>query len=214
MRGYIPLIPPIDKPFVDLSATEVEVYFDWFLSHIDERTSYLCEKIAKDMNISITNFDYSVESLKLVWKWFLSVAELAKTPRIEILKMKQAFPKMPNSFINQLIGTNRVELSVFSHFVLRDIGMYLGKVLKQNYPVLQWTVKTTPKNYISINEPLLVGFVDDNPQYPKPFYPDLEPVSFVEGCALNILDGTQHEEDLYNMCVKWIRWIPKDNKNE
>ena len=89
--------------------------------------------------------------------------------------------------------------------------MYIAKVFCVNYPVLKWTIKSRPKNYVSVNEPLPVGFVDDQPDYPKPFHPDLEPISLVRRCALNIFDGTQHEDDLYQWCLHYVKWIPKTN---
>lgn len=208
-KNYVPLIPPIQKSFVDFTKDEAQEYFKWFLDHIDERCDYLILKISGEMNFSNEKIDYSVESLKTVWKWFLMNAEIIKRHN----KIRNSFfneqKKHTDTFINAVLDEGDCELSVFTHYMIRDIGMYLGKVLKSNYPILEWTFKTKPKNYISVNEPLLIGFVDDNPSYPKPFYPDLEPIAFVRGCAINLLDGSYHEDDLFNVCMKWIKWIPQ-----
>lgn len=75
---------------------------------------------------------------------------------------------------------------------------------------MKWTVKRTPKSYVHVNEPVLIGFIDDNEEYPEPFYPDLEPISFVRLRAMKVLRCQQpHEDDLYKECMKWVQWIPK-----
>lgn len=207
-NSYIPLIPPIDKPYTELTKIEAKMYFEWYMSHIDERTEYLRTIVAEDLSISIDKLDFSVLSLKLIWKWFLSVVEVRKVSFKELTHGLWPFSDKIAIDHQHLFHEPQIRLGTFSYFVLRDIGMYVGKMFVINYPALQWTFKTKPKNYISVNEPLLVGFIDDNPIYPKPFYPDLEPISFAEGCALNVIDHTQHEDDLYNLCMKWIAWIP------
>lgn len=208
MENYVPLVPPIVKNYIDFSDAEAKEYFEWFLSHIDERSDYLRSKVADDLSISIDELNYSIDSLKIVWNWFLGIAEVKKCSQNIFSHSFGLFSDKYNVTTN-MINDGQSELTVFTYYVLRDIGMYIGKVFKINFPILEWSYKTKPKNYISVNEPLLIGFVDNNPTYPKPFYPDLEPISFVESCALNLLDKSHHPDDLYNQCLKWIKWIPK-----
>ena len=212
MKNYIPLVPPIDKPYIDMNKKEAQAYFDWYIAHIDERADYLREKVAEGLSLPIDSLDFSLESLKPIWRWFLSVAEITKTPKRELKLFKKALKDYPQSFIDAIADESSGRLSLFTKFVLRDIGMYAGKMFTTNYPALKWTFKTTPKNYISVNEPLLVGFIDDNPTYPKPFHPDFEPIASAECCALNILDHTQHEDDFYNVCFRFTKWIPNENQ--
>ena len=212
MKNYIPLVPPIDKPYIEMTKDEAQAYFDWYMEHIDERADYLREKVAEGLSLPLDSLDFSLESLKPIWKWFLSVAEITKTPRSEIRLMKKALKGHPKSFIRSMTADSKKRLGLFTKYVLRDIGMYAGKMFTTNYPSLNWTFKTTPKNYISVNEPLLVGFIDDDPSYPKPFHPDFEPISYAEYCALNILDNTQHEDDFYNVCIRFTKWVPNENQ--
>ena len=198
--GYIPLIPNIDKPFAELTEKEAMEHLEWFVSHIDERADYIKRIIAVGLNVRESSLDFSLESLKIVWKWFLSIVETNKPKGIN--KILFGAKKKP-------LDAAEPDFSVRTHYIIRDIGMYVAKVFLYNYPNLEWTIKTKPKNYVSVNEPLLIGFVDDNPMYPKPFYPDLEPISLVHACAVNVLYGTQHEDDLYNQCLRMVRWIPK-----
>lgn len=209
LYDYTPLIPPISKLPINFTKTETQEYYKWFMAHIDERSDYLRERIAQDMCISLDLLDFSLESLKLVWKWFLDVADLDKKSIFE--PQKRSKENKSNSFIHDFLSSdNDLHLSVFSYYVVRDIGMYVGKMFTSCYSNISWSVKTKPKNYISVNEPLLVGFIDDNLDYPKPFYPDFEPIGCVYTCALNLIDNTSQENDLYNLCAKFCSMIPQN----
>ena len=206
LLDYVPLIPNIDKPYANLSKKEAEAYLEWFVSHIDERANYIKHIISVGLDVPDSLLNFSFESLKIVWRWFLTVAETSplqskKTGNNTLLGKK--------TFVNHVLNEAECDFSVQTYYIIRDIGMYVAKVFLNNYPNLEWTIKTKPKNYISVNEPLLVGFVDDNPMYPKPFFPDLEPISFVRGCAINLLYGAPHDDDLYNQCLRWEKWIPR-----
>ena len=195
LHDYVPLVPPVQKAPIDFTQAETEAYFAWFMAHIDERAEYLRNRVARDLQIPIDELDFSIESLKPVWKWFLDVADFN---RHLARKFRSADAFTP---VNS-------PLSVNSLCVIRDIGMYVGKTFTTQYPCLSWTVKTKPKNYISVNEPLLVGFVDADPSYPKPFYPDFEPLGAVYTLALGLFDQTARANDLYDLCVKFSGWVP------
>jgi len=210
MKNYIPLPIPLNKPFSELSKKEADEYYNWFLTHIDERTDYLREKVSTSLNISIVCLDFSLESLKLIWKWFLQVAEISKVPKSVLKEIKKSLRGQPQSLVDHMVEQQKEGLSVFTEYVLRDIGMYLAKMFIANYPCLYWTVINNPKSYISVNEPIIMGFIDDDPSYPKPFRPDLEPISLARNPAMNLFDNTQQENDLYDWALKWIQWIPNE----
>ena len=78
--------------------------------------------------------DFSMESLVYVWRWFLQVAELQKTPE-EVFKNIRRELEMsgaPGEFIEDEIRERSRELSIFSRYVIRDIGMYVGKMFVTN----------------------------------------------------------------------------------
>lgn len=190
MKNYDPLVIPLNKPIEELTLKETREYFEWYLSHIDERSDYLREKVSQGLNISVDQLDFSFESLKLIWKWFLEVAELEKTS-FDFFKKNQ-----------------QKDFSVFTHYVIRDIAMYVGKLFTMYSPIIKWTFITKPKSYVYVNEPILIGFIDDDPDYPKPFHPDLNPLALVHICALSIMDNEQMENDLFDDCLRWKNWIP------
>lgn len=205
-KNYSPLIIPIDKAFCELSEREAQEYFEWFLDHIDERSEYLRSKVAERLNISIETINYSFESLKLIWKWFLLVAEVSKTPNPILKKLEKSLRGSPRSFVDHMLEQSKEELSVFTEYVLRDIGMYLGKVFISNYPILKWTYRVSPRSDVHCNLPLIVGFIDNS--YSKPFHPELEPIDLARTPAMNLFDNTQKESDLFEWCKKWEKWVP------
>lgn len=77
-KKYTPLIIPVDKPFEKLTKKEGKEYFDWFISHVDERSDYLRQKVSEGLNIPIESLDFSIESLIFIWRWFLKIVELKK----------------------------------------------------------------------------------------------------------------------------------------
>ena len=135
-------------------------------------------------------------------------AKLDKTPESELDKIRKGLLGQPQSFIDHMVEMARVELSIRTEYILRDIGMYIGKMFISNYESLKWTIRYKPKSYIYVNVPIIVGFVDDKPEYPKPFHPDLEPIDLARTPAMKIFDGTQKENDLYERCREWMSIIP------
>lgn len=201
---YEPLLMPINKPFQEMTKKEADAYYEWFLSKIDERSEYLREVISKSLHIQREQLDFTLDSTVLIWKWFLGVAELTKTPQGVLDNLRKGLLGQQQSFIDHMVEQSRVELSVCTEYILRDIGMYLGKMFVSNYENLSWTIRYKPKSYIYVNMPLVVGFIDDKPEYPKPFHPVLEPIDLARTPAMNIFDGTQKENDLYERCREWI----------
>lgn len=196
MKDYDPLVIPLDKPIEELTLKEACEYFEWYLSHIDERSEYLRKIVSQGLNVSVDQLDYSFDSLKLIWKWFLNVAELEKNSIIFFKKDRQK------------------DFNVFTHYVMRDIAMYVGKLFTMNYPIIKWTFKTKPKNYVYVNEPILIGFIDDDPDYAEPFHPDLNPLALVHICALSIMNNEQMENDLLDDCLRWRNWIPNKTDSQ
>ena len=208
-KNYIPLIIPIDKPFEQLNKTEAKLYFDWFISHVDERSEYIRERVSKGLNIPIESLDYSMESLILIWRWFLKIVELKKTPKTVLNEIRRELKANgePKEFIKDMIREHSVELSVFSRYVIRDIGMYVGKIFVTKFDTLRWDYHTDIKKDSFANMPQIFGFVNTN--YDPPFEEQFEPIHYTEMQASNLLDHSQNENDLYNMCMHWVQWVPK-----
>ena len=215
-RNYVPLIFPDDKSFKEMSKTEAQAYFDWFTSHVDERSEYLRKKVSEGLKISMEALDFSMESLIPIWRWFLEIVELQKTPKAVLRNLRKELKANgePEEFIEDIIRENSAELSVFSRYVMRDIGMYVGKMFVTNFQTLRWDYHTDIHRDSFANIPQIFGFVDFN--YDPPFEDRLDPIHCTEMAASNILDNTENENenDLYNLCMIWLQWIPKATRDE
>lgn len=207
-KNYIPLIIPVDKPFERLSKSEAKAYFDWFIGHVDERSEYIRQKVSKDLNISVELIDFSFEFLIYIWRWFLNIVELNRTPKIalDIIRNELKANGEKKEFIDDIVRENSVELSVFSRYVIRDIGMYIGKMFVTNHSTLRWDYHTDKKKDSFANIPQVFGFV--NTAYYPPFEEQFEPIHYTEMQASNLFDNSQNENDLYNMCLNWAKRIP------
>lgn len=169
--------------------------FDWFMSKIPERMRYFRNRCAEDLCTSAENLDYSSNSLKSVWKWFIGTAKIEKTPKRDLEQMEEAAKIFGSSYVN------KEQFTVATQFILRDIGMYLGQAYVLNYKPLYWTFYTKPKNDINVNQPVIAGFtVNGNNTY-------FNPIHMAKIQAANIFNHTAQDSDLYKIFVKWATYV-------
>ena len=207
--NYSPPQKKVIFDFYDIPMQEAKEYYDWYISSIDERSDYLRRVVAEQLSISITELDYSEESMKVIWRWFLRIAKTKKNPKYCGITASFSGPFYETAmreperiFVDETI------------WIIGDIGMYVAKAFMSHYSVLTWRMPTKPKNYIRVKAPVISGFVDDNPKYPKPFYPEFSPISFVAGPANKIFDNMQQPDDLYISFVKWQSWFPQNHETQ
>ena len=84
---------------------------------------------------------------------------------------------MFSKFGENIIAKTRLTLK--TEYIVRDIAMLMSLVFTENYSQLYWDIAVKPKRYVFFHHPVLRGFLDTNPSYPKPFSPDFEPVHMV-----------------------------------
>ena len=70
-KRCIPLVPPFHKAPAEFSPAEARAYFDWYLSHLDGRCEYLKELVYQTSDLAEGTLDYTLESLRPLWAWFL-----------------------------------------------------------------------------------------------------------------------------------------------
>ncbi len=198
---YDILVSPYGYDYYNMTVKQAADNFAWFLSVIPQRMNYFRTRCASDLNISLNNLDYSAESMIIIWKWFLSTAQMEKTPREILEKMKERASVFGNSYINE------EQFTVASQFMMKDIGMYIGQSYILNYPQLHWSFYTKPRNEINAKQPVIEGFFfhDDNTQGAI----SLNPLSLAEGAAQKIYSKTQSETDVYDYYIQWLKWIAK-----
>jgi hypothetical protein len=149
-----------------------------------------------------------MDSLHPIWRWFLQIAEVSKTPKSVLKEIRRELKANgeQEEFIKDMLREHATELSIFSRYVIRDIGMYVGKMFVINYTTLRWGYHSDVEKDSFANMPQISGFVILD--YGKPFYDMFEPIHMLEVQAANLFDGTANENDLYNICKRWSQWIP------
>ena len=207
-KNYEPLIIPINKPFSELSSREAKEYFDWFVGNVDGRSEYIRGKVSFGLDISLDLLDYSADSLIYIWRWFLKIAECNKTPKSVIDRMRKELLAQGEGieFVDSVVSENSMELSVFSRYVIRDIGMYVGKMFVTNYNTLWWDYHTDTEKDMFANIPQVFGFI--NTAYTPPFKERFDPIHYTEMQASKILYNTQQESDLRDMYLLWAKCVP------
>lgn len=203
---YNILIPPINKPIEEFTPSEAGSFFEWFNKQIPYRIEYLRECCAEYNKISKNRIDLSPESLVLIWKWFLEIAETERTPEHKLKNLAATYSEHTDFFQEYLINQEKVQFSLQTEYILRDIGMYIGQVFVENNPTIYWGYYTTPKSDFFVNRPVLLGFVDN--RFNPPFKTEFEPIHMVGVQAANIWDHTQKKEDLLNLYLTWNKFIP------
>ena len=193
-KTYDVLLPPVVKSLDTLTPKEAHVYFDWFVSKIDERTVYL-------KNYTELQLDNSPESLVDLWAWFLRNAEIEATPieQMEAFRKKLEEANIP---MKEAILKERAKQFTFeTECMIRDIGMYWGEIFVKTHPSVYWGYYTKPKNDLFVNRPVLLGFPNEIKKKKKgvPF----EPVHMAHIRACRLFDGKATKKDLLEIHNVW-----------
>ncbi len=200
IHDYKLCLPPYGYDYYNMTVKQARAQYEWFISVIPERVNYLKKRCAEDLKIKPDLLDYSADSLKLLWEWFIGVARVEKTPPDELEKMKEAAKVFGESFINYK------QFTVVTQYIMRDIAVYIGESFVNNYPKLKWTYCNLPKNYVNSREPVISGF------YIKDEFTegemDVNPMGIVTGAGSKFFTGKPDKNDIYNSYTDLIKRIP------
>ncbi len=156
MIDYEYMLCPFEfKDFEEMKKKEAEEYFNWYVSEVDNRINYLNEYIKKDTNNNVSFLDYTPESLIPLWNWFQTKITFVEESKEEIERKAKEFPKE----LQYIAYENTKKPSVQTLGITTDVANYFAEVFRKNNPSIYWGYFTKPKNHISVNEPVLLGFV-------------------------------------------------------
>ena len=193
---------PLRKPHDELSHEETETLFRWHQSVLPERIDCLCGVVSRELPVARDSLDLAPDSLLLIWRWFLTRYEIEDTPK-ESLDWFREHDKHPEPFRAELLKQREKQFSLQTHYILMDIGKYLGEVFRANLTGISWTYYEEPKSDIFVNKPVLQGFADRD--FTPPFQMYFEPEHMAGVQAARIWTGRQKEEDLFNLYHLWKR---------
>lgn len=199
---YDVLVPPFQLDYDNWVLSQAYEYKDWFVENMHERAEYVIKKSGVAKKQSANEWVASPEILIKVWKWFRSIVKYEPVPSKELEEQRSQFARFGENFIT------KKRLTVLSKLIIQDIAMLLSVMLTNNYSCLYWDVVRKPKNHIWINRPVIKGFIDANPDYPKPFDASFQPVHMVKVQAAKIPDSESSDTDLFDLYNYWINLVP------
>jgi hypothetical protein len=164
---FIPPEPLSTTPREDWTRGEADRYRYWLLSQIEPRTNQL-------VKLSGVSEQQSIE------EFLLSIGKWAEA---ELLKSQFSF-----------VEEDKVTLSNAGYALAADLGLLVANMLTKRYPYLEWQTVTKPKNDISYNMPVLVGFITG-------LY--LNPVGGSIGEAFGILNTDRDYKAWHDIFIHW-----------
>jgi hypothetical protein len=138
--------------FFALTAKQAKVYFNWYMGEIPHRLTLLWNYIRQDCP-EIKPFDYSPESLNLIWEWYEPKIQQVAMTKEEIESRVRIFPK----YLESEIRKNKIKFTDDTLSLALDISIYLGEVVIKNHPHLHWNYRTRPKREFSVYRPVIDG---------------------------------------------------------
>ena len=154
VNDYYPLmIPPVIKDFEEFSKAETKQYFDWYVSQSDIRINQLQHYIA-DSGSPEVKLDGTPESFIPLWRWFENNIQTEKKTEEEMEAEMVGRPEWMRKEIRKV----NWKFTVMTYALAVDIAFYFAKVFIYYHKGISWGYYTKPKNLVSVNKPVLVGF--------------------------------------------------------
>jgi len=177
--NYEYMIPPFRHDgFNTLNSRQIEQYFLWYIEQSAYRIDLL-NKYIKSTNCDLI-MDYSPDSLIELWDWYEKYVLL-------------------NDEINDKSVSIDNGTKLFSNTVLKialDISFYFAETIIKNNPTIKWGYFTRPKNLMSVNKPVLLGFKSSC----------LDPRLIIENCSYRSI-RCRNRNNLYNIYNNWLKFL-------
>ena len=184
--------PDLLKDFDKMKKKEAEKYFNWYINEINNRILYLKTYMQKDIE-GESIFDYTPESLIPLWEWFQTKIEFEEMTENEI---QQELEDSPNR-LKFLVLEDKRKISLNTLSIATDVANYFAEVFRKNNPSIYWGFFTKPKNRISVNEPVLLGFIGND---------DLNPRLIISNCIWKS-EEQKNPNMLYDIYHVWLEYI-------
>lgn len=188
---YKMMIPSFEhRTFSQMTKKECEMYFRWYIAQIEERISVLEQYICSTGGDVV--FDYSPESLKQLWGWYEERITLIPKSEEELTNEKEKYPEWMHNYLS------KTKISYHTLMYGMDVAIYFGEVIIRNSNArVNWGYFNKPKSRMSVNEPVLLGFVNGM---------DLNPRLVVINCSRR--SSTEKKaERLLEMYYEWMKML-------
>ena len=185
---YTLMIPPfLMEEFDKLSKSKAKQHFEWYINQIPSRLNLLHDYYSESCKTK-NQLDFSKQSLVLIWDWYIKNVELIEKLNSEIEGEKAIIPNWMHETITQ------TKIATKWKSIAHDIGLYFATSLIKGNNSLKWDIVYTPKNFISVNKPIVSGF---NSKL------ILDPAIIINNLSNKCIDNSADKEDLLNIYNYW-----------
>ena len=185
------MIPPFEHDgFENLKKDEAKEYFEWYVNQVEYRIEVLKNCVLSESEGVM--FDYTPDSLVALWSWYEKKIKIVNKTKEEI---EQEMSRYPNWMHNEISNT---KISVDTLKYGMDIAIYFAEVIIRNTDGrIHWGYFTSPKKRMSVNEPILLGFMGDM---------DLNPRLIVLNCTRRSSRENNNNRllEMYNVWMNYI----------
>lgn len=190
--------PPILRPFQEMSKKEAKEHFDWYINQIPARIDLLKNVYSFTGGSDQQTLDFTPNSLKPLWKWFIKYISIIPKSQEEIEKEKNNL----SEHLKCKIVQNPNKLSLGTVAMAMDIAIYFCEVLARNNQNVKWGILAKTKNHADFNQPVLFGFLNNV---------TLNPRTVVYNLANKASKGDTNPESLFEVYKVWLKYLPSKN---
>ena len=156
-------VPPFTfDSFEALTPKQSKELFQWYVNDIPFRLQQLQIYLDEETSGKI-QLTKSKESLVSLWNWFSTTIRTRKRSETELQEELNTVPEWLHPFI---IADDQ-KFTLESVVVGMDISIYFAEVFIQFHPEVKWGYFTKPKKRVSVNEPVILGFINGMEMNPR-----------------------------------------------
>jgi len=185
--GYNILNPPYATDFRNMKREDVEAFYSWLMEQRPVRIIELQKVVNETAPLEHWCADYTPASLKALGNWFMQYVQMRSRTREEIDKLEAG------TRLKGIYGEYELSIPTMSFIV--DIALYLGEVMRKQFPHTRWEQALKDKRLDTYGKPVLMGLGS------VPF----DPIRLITTMAYRISEGAAWHDDLYQLFVKWAR---------
>lgn len=194
LTNYSLINLPFHKSGSELTATEAQEYFDWFVSVIPERIGVLNGLVQENEPLISKGLDVTnPDSLIPLGNWLKENVSAVKRTENELQTLKKNVVGPLRHISDQVIQD--WELSPESLSLAYDVGMYFGEVLIAEQPEkLKWRLRNNAE----------IDSIDND--YNQPVVQNVlwvNPVHLVRVLEYGFVDGTRDSSRLHELYKIW-----------
>ncbi|HJV45161.1 MAG TPA: hypothetical protein VJ824_05470 [Bacillota bacterium] len=184
--------PPFPiKSFKEMNKKEAQLHFDWFIEQIPRRMKQLKDVFTLSGE-NADELDFSVDSLVKLWTWFIPKVIMALKTEQELMAEHQSTP----DWLRNAIKPEKISNKSLS--IAMDIGIYFAECIRKSHAQIQWGLRTSPKSFISVNKPILLGFKNNK---------DMDSAIILNNQAIKVSQGEKNPTALYDLYKVWEKFI-------